>query len=78
MNEEKKFSEDSFGEKLVRTKFNPSDDTIVAVIKQKTAELINICEEISRDNHLASRAAKLAITNFQQASFWAVNAATEG
>ena len=36
--------EQTLGEKRVRTNFNPSDDSVVSQIKQKTAELINLCD----------------------------------
>ena len=38
----------SVGEERVRVKFNPSEIDIVNVIKQKTAELINLCEELTK------------------------------
>lgn len=34
------------GEKRVRASFNPSETDRVALIKQKTVELINLCEEL--------------------------------
>jgi len=36
----------SVGEQRVRTTFNPSQDDTVSQIKQKSAELINLCEEL--------------------------------
>lgn len=63
----------SVGEQRVRTTFNPSADSTVDVIKQKAAELINICEELkAKDGRLAS----LAQTSFEEAAMWAVKAAT--
>jgi hypothetical protein len=63
----------SIGEQRVRTEFNPSKDGIVDQIKQKTAELINMCEDLkSKDPRLAS----LAQTAFEDAAMWAVKAAT--
>jgi len=63
----------SIGEQRVRTKFNPSDDSVVDQIKQKTAELINLCEELkAKDGRLAS----LAQTEYETAAMWAVKAAT--
>jgi hypothetical protein len=35
----------TIGEDRVRIKFNPSDNSLVAQIKQKTAELIDLCEQ---------------------------------
>ena len=63
----------SIGEQRVRTEFNPSKDGIVDQIKQKTAELINLCEELKvKDGRLASSAQ----TRYEDAAMWAVKAAT--
>lgn len=61
------------GEQRVRVQFNPSANGIVDAIKQKSAELINLCEEFkSKDGRLAS----LAQTSYEEAAMWAVKAAT--
>lgn len=63
----------SVGEDRVRTKFNPSADSIVDQIKQKSAELIDICEQLkAKDGRLAA----LAQTSYEEAAMWAVKAAT--
>lgn len=63
----------SIGEQRVRTNFNPSQDDVVSQIKQKTAELINLCEELkAKEGRLAS----LAQTAYEEAGMWAVKAAT--
>lgn len=63
----------SIGEDRVRTKFNPSAESVVDQIKQKSAELIDICETLkAKDGRLAS----LAQTSFEEAAMWAVKAAT--
>jgi hypothetical protein len=63
----------SIGEDRVRTKFNPSADSVVDQIKQKSAELIDICETLKlKDARLAS----LAQTHYEDAAMWAVKAAT--
>lgn len=63
----------SVGEDRVRTKFNPSADSIVDQIKQKSAELIDLCEQLkAKDGRLAA----LAQTSFEEAAMWAVKAAT--
>lgn len=63
----------SVGEQRVRTEFNPSQDDVVSQIKQKSAELINLCEELkAKDGRLAS----LAQTGYEEAAMWAVKAAT--
>lgn len=61
------------GEQRVRTSLNPSQTDTVALIKQKSAELINLCEELkAKDGRLAS----LAQTSYEEAAMWAVKAAT--
>lgn len=61
------------GEQRVCVEFNPSKAGIVDQIKQKTAELINLCEELkTKDDRLAS----LAQTSYEEAAMWAVKAAT--
>jgi hypothetical protein len=63
----------TIGELRVRTAFNPSQDDTVSQIKQKSAELINLCEALKdKDPRLAS----LAQTSYEEAAMWAVKAAT--
>jgi len=63
----------TIGEQRVRTQFNPSQDSIVDQIKQKTAELINLVETLKeKDGRLVS----LALTSYEEAAMWAVKAAT--
>lgn len=63
----------SIGEGRVRTQFNPSNNSTVDQIKQKTAELINLVEDLKqKDGRLAS----LAQTAYEEAAMWAVKAAT--
>ncbi len=65
--------EKTIGELRVRTEFNPSQNDTISQIKQKTAELINLCEELkAKDGRLAS----LAQTTYEEAAMWAVKAAT--
>ena len=66
-------SELTLGEQRVRTAFNPSQDDVVSQIKQKTAELINLCEGLKT---LDPRLASLAQTDYETAAMWAVKAAT--
>lgn len=71
MSDDKKIQ--TVGEQRVRTSFNPSQTDVVAQIKQKSAELINLCEELkAKDGRLAS----LAQTSYEEAAMWAVKAAT--
>lgn len=60
------------GEHMVRTTFNPSKDSKVDQIKQKTAELINLVEEIQADRRLV----EIAQSSYEEACMWAVKAAT--
>ena len=61
------------GEQRVRTTFNPSASSDVEIIKNKTAELIDLCDALkSKDGRLAS----LAQTSYEEAAMWAVKAAT--
>ena len=63
----------SLGEQLVRTEFNPDSNTTVDLIKQKSAELINLINEYrDRDARLVDQ----AITSYEVAAMWAVKAAT--
>ena len=63
----------TLGEVRVRTDFNVSNNSTIDLIKQKSAELINICETLKeKDGRLAS----IAQTSFEEAAMWAVKAAT--
>lgn len=66
-------SEKSFGERIVRTEFNPANDNMVDQIKQKTAELINLCDKLKEKE---GRLASIAVTTYEEAAMWAVKAAT--
>jgi hypothetical protein len=63
----------TLGEIRVRTEFNVSKDAIVDKLKQKTAEIINLCEELKT---IAPREASIAQTEYESAGHWAVKAAT--
>lgn len=68
----------SIGEQRVRTKFNPSADGIVDQIKNKSAELIDLCESLRKvgDESEKHRLISLAETTYEEAAMWAVKAAT--
>jgi hypothetical protein len=67
----------SLGEDRVRTKFNPSDDSMVSQIKQKSAELIDLCNQQQDGlNTEQARCWALAMTHYEDAAMWAVKAAT--
>lgn len=62
----------------MRVSFNPSSNTLVDQIKRKSAELIDICEQlrgVDLDGERA-RCCALAQTAFEDAAMWAVKAAT--
>lgn len=60
------------GERLVRVDFNVTGSNLVHQLKTKTAELINIVNELQDDRRLVA----LAITAYEEAAMWAVKAAT--
>lgn len=63
----------TIGEVRVRTEFNPDKNDLVDQIKQKSADMINLCEDLkAKDGRLAS----LAQTAYEEAAMWAVKAAT--
>lgn len=66
-------AEKTIGEQRVRTEFNPSQNDVVSKIKQMTADLINICEELKQKD---PRLAATAQTAYEEAAMWAVKAAT--
>ncbi len=63
----------TIGEQRVRVEFNPDDNGMVQQLKQKTAELINIVDQIKDKDH---RLAALAMTAYEEAAMWAVKCAT--
>jgi hypothetical protein len=67
----------TIGENRVRTKFNPSANTLVDQIKQKSAELIDMCQrDAGSIRSEEARLWALAQTAYEQAAMWAVKAAT--
>lgn len=67
----------TIGEDRVRTKFNPSASGLVDQIKQKSAELIDLCSNQTADPEI-NRLWSLAMTAYEEAAMWAVKAATGG
>lgn len=65
----------TIGEQRVRVDFNPDSNGIVDEIKQKTAYLINLCEDLKKIGH-DTRLVSIAQTEFENAAMWAVKAAT--
>lgn len=67
------FNNVSIGQERVRVSFNPSSNSLVDDIKQKSADLIDLCQGLkSFDGRLAS----LAQTAYEEGAMWAVKAAT--
>jgi hypothetical protein len=70
----------TLGESRVRVTFNPSADDLVSQIKQKTAELIDLCAKgIDVNAHGTAESHRLwslAMTHYEDAAMWAVKAAT--
>ena len=72
----------SIGEFRVRTKFNPSQVTLISTINQKTAAIINMVSEIRDEGEEESaanerrRLVALALTKYEEAAMFAVKAAT--
>lgn len=71
----------SLGEKRIRTEFNPSAVGNVNFIKEKSADLINICEGLKPKSEEEVfpeklRLIALAQTAYEEAAMWAVKAAT--
>lgn len=82
----------TIGEKRVRTSFNPANDSLVDRIKQKSAELIDLCQLMKNDEVVKPendtkeklqenagekfRLIALAQTTYEEAAMWAVKAAT--
>lgn len=60
----------------IRHKFNPSDNSNVAQIKDLTGTLITLIERIGMDK--APAETTIAIRHIQTASMWSVLAATKG
>jgi hypothetical protein len=63
----------TIGEDRVRIKLNPSSNSVVDQIKQKTAELIDLCNTLKAKD---ARCAAIAQTHYEDAAMWAVKAAT--
>lgn len=71
----------TLGEKRVRIEFNPSNGGNVNLIKEASAHLINVCEEMKpQPGECISieklRLITLAQTAYEEGAMWAVKAAT--
>jgi len=70
----------TLGETRVRVEFNPSKTGLVDQIKQKSAELINLINDLKVDNPNSefARLKALAMTTYEEAAMWGVKTATFG
>ena len=72
----------SLGEDRVRINFNPPSNSRVLQIKQKSAELIDLCQEMwveaanDPKGDEKARLVRLAQTHYEDAAMWATKAAT--
>lgn len=73
----------TLGEKRVRVDFNTSNDEYVHLLKQKSAELINLIDQAANhpkwdDETLKEwlRLKALAMTSIEEGAMWAVKAVT--
>lgn len=66
------------GQRRVRVSFNPSQDSIVDQIKQKTAELIDLLDSTPVKTGPSEKARLLALaqTEYENAAMWAVKCLT--
>jgi hypothetical protein len=68
--------EKTLGENRIRVGFNPSAESVVDIIKNKTAELINLVNECPSQEGETKRLMSLAMTAYEEAAMWAVKAVT--
>ncbi len=76
----------TIGEERVRVDFNQSGNELVADIKKRSAELINLLDAVRNDGVSKAygretsgeklRLISLAMTDFESAAMWAVKAVT--
>lgn len=66
-------NEKTLGENRVKIDFNTTNDSLVDQIKRKSAELIDLCEEMRADGSSEKqRVLSLAQTGYEDACMWAV------
>ncbi len=69
----------TIGERRVRTDFNVAEGATrsnIDLLKEKSAELINLCEELKSEEGETNRLVSLAQTKYEEAAMYAVKAAT--
>ena len=73
----------TLGESRVRTEFNPSSEDVVTIIKNKTAELIDLINQCPDKSVVEPESAEffrlkaLAMTAYEEAAMWAVKTVTK-
>lgn len=74
---------ETIGQKRVRVTFNPGQDQRVVDIKQMTADLIDLLDEVRNEEAIRQnvsgeklRLIALAQTAYEEAAMWAVKAVT--
>jgi hypothetical protein len=79
-NEATETRELTLGEKRCHITFNPSDNGDIATIKQKCAELINLCQghSLKTEDPEAKRCFSLAMTEIETAQMYAVKGVAKG
>ena len=69
-------ADQTLGETRVRTTFNPSSNSIVEHLKMTAASFIDQIDAIEVSDGEGARLRALAMTAVEEASMWAVKAAT--
>lgn len=64
------------GQKIVRVTFNPNENPTVTKIKQLSADLLDLVEELPINDYEVPRLKALAKTAYEEGCMWAVKAAT--
>jgi hypothetical protein len=68
----------TLGADRVRFSFNPGANKTVETLKYKSAELIDLVDQLRGENPEVNRLVALAQTHYEDAAMWAVKAATAG
>lgn len=67
----------TFGEKLIRTDFNPSGSPAVDKVKHALAEALDTVRDFRGSPALQTRTQSVAVTHIETAAMWAAKAITE-
>lgn len=69
--------EETYGQKRARTQFNPTNDPQLDLIKQKSAEIIDLLEVIRNNNPDRNISISSAQSSFEVGVMWSEKAVTE-